>query len=367
MATAALGVAVDGIETAAFTVPTERPESDGTLEWDATTMIVAEASAGDSRGLGYTYGAAATASLIDELLAPAVVGRDATDVPGAWEAMVNSIRNHGRPGICSMAIAAVDVALWDLKARLLDTSLGELLGASRDSVPVYGSGGFTSYDDGELRDQLAGWVQDGVRSVKIKVGRRPDDDPRRVEVARSAIGPEVRLMVDANGAHDHRGALRAAAEFAEAGVTWFEEPVSSDDLEGLRLIRDRAPAGMEIAAGEYGYDLPYFRRMLGAGAVDVLQVDATRCAGFTELLRVEALCRAWSVPLSAHTAPTLHGHVGCVAAALRDVEYFHDHVRVEHLLLDGALAADGGQIRPDLSRPGLGVELKRADAEEFAV
>jgi len=366
MATAALEVAVEGVEAAAFTVPTEQRESDGTLEWDATTVVVAEVSAGDAQGLGYSYGPAATASLIDEVLASAIVGRDPMDVPGAWEAMVRTIRNHGRPGICSMAIAAVDVALWDLKARLLDTSLGELLGASRDSVPVYGSGGFTSYDDDALRDQLAGWAEAGIRSVKMKVGRRPEDDPRRVEVARSAVGPDVRLMVDANGAFDRREALAAAARFAELGVGWFEEPVSSDDLEGLRLVRDRGPAGIEVAAGEYGYDLPYFRRMLEAGAVDVVQVDATRCAGFTELLRVDALCRAWAVPLSAHTAPTLHAHVGC-AAGLRDVEYFHDHVRVEHLLLDGSLGAEGGEIRPDRSRPGLGIELKRGDAERFAV
>jgi L-alanine-DL-glutamate epimerase-like enolase superfamily enzyme len=365
MATAAVEAAVEGVEAAAFTVPTERPEADGTLSWDATTMVVAEAFAGPTRGVGYTYGPAATAKLVDELLADAVRGRDAMDVPAAWDAMVAAVRNAGRPGIASMAIAAVDVALWDLKARLIGLALVELLGARRESIPVYGSGGFTSYDPGTLRDQLTGWVAGGIPRVKMKVGSRPDEDPARVMAARAAIGPEAGLMVDANGAHDRTGALAAAEAFEDADVSWFEEPVSSDDLEGLRMIRDRGPGGMEVAAGEYGYDLPYFRRMLEAGAVDVLQADATRCAGFTELLRVDALCRDRSVPLSAHTAPTLHGHIGCVATGMRDAEYFHDHARVEGMLLDGALAAEDGELRPDRSRPGLGIELKRPDAERF--
>jgi L-alanine-DL-glutamate epimerase-like enolase superfamily enzyme len=123
---------------------------------------------------------------------------------------------------------------------------------------------------------------------------------------------------------------------------------------------------MDIAAGEYGYDLFYFRRMLEAGAVDVLQADATRCAGITGFIRVSALCEARSLPLSAHTAPSLHAHPCCALAPVRHVEYFHDHVRLEHLLFDGALAPVHGALWPDLSRPGLGLELRRSDAERFA-
>jgi L-alanine-DL-glutamate epimerase-like enolase superfamily enzyme len=155
--------------------------------------------------------------------------------------------------------------------------------------------------------------------------------------------------------------------FTEYGVSWFEEPVSSDDLEGLRLLRDRAPAGMNITAGEYGYDLFYFRRMLDAGAVDVLQADATRCAGITGFLRVGALCQARPLPLSAHCGPSLHAHPCCAVAPVRHVEYFHDHARIEHLLFDGALTPVKGVLQPDLSRPGLGLEFKRADAERYAV
>jgi L-alanine-DL-glutamate epimerase-like enolase superfamily enzyme len=266
-----------------------------------------------------------------------------------------------------MAISAVDAALWDVKARLLDLPLVTLLGAARDAVPVYGSGGFTSYSIAQLQAQLGGWVQAGIPRVKMKIGRRPADDLARVRAAREAIGPGAELFVDANGAYDRKQALACAEAFAGCGVSWFEEPVSSDDLEGLRLLRDRAPAGMAIAAGEYGYDLWYFRRMLEAGAVDVLQADATRCAGITGFLRAAALCAARSLPLSAHTAPALHLHVCCAAPAVRHLEYFHDHMRIEQLLFDGAQAPVAGELCPDLSRPGLGLELKRRDAERWAV
>jgi L-alanine-DL-glutamate epimerase-like enolase superfamily enzyme len=281
--------------------------------------------------------------------------------------MVRSVRNLGRPGIASSAIAAVDIALWDLKARLLGLPLVSLLGAVRDAAPVYGSGGFTSYSIRQLCQQLSGWVRQGIPRVKMKVGTEPRDDPERVRAARDAVGSDTELFVDANGAYDRKRALAFAEYFAAAGVSWFEEPVTSDDLEGLRLLRDRAPAGMDIAAGEYGYDLWYFRRMLDAGAVDVLQADATRCAGITGFLRAGALCEARSLPFSAHTAPSVHAHPACALPALRHVEYFHDHARIEHMLFDGALEPFHGELRPDTSRPGLGLVLKRADAARFAI
>lgn len=328
--------------------------------------MLVELQAGGKNGLGYTYADVATARLISDRLQEIVVGGNAMDIPALWSAMRRSIRNLGRPGIGSMAIAAVDTALWDLKAKLLDVPLATLFGAARESIAVYGSGGFTSYSVPELQKQLGDWAAAGIRSVKMKVGRDPTADLDRVRAARTAIGEETALFVDANGAYDRKLALRQAESFATLGVTWFEEPVSSDDLEGLRVLRDRAPAGMDIAAGEYGYDLFYFRRMLEAGAVDVLQTDATRCAGFSEFLRVAALCEANNIHLSAHTAPTLHVPICCAVAPARHVEYFFDHARIEEMLFDGFQPPIDGKMSPNLSRPGLGVEFKRADAERFA-
>jgi L-alanine-DL-glutamate epimerase-like enolase superfamily enzyme len=350
-----------------YTVPTDFPESDGTLEWSRTTLVLVEATSGDARGTGFTYADTAAALLIHEMLRPMVIGRNAMDIAGIWHSMSRAVRNQGQAGLAMMAVSAVDSALWDLKARLLELPLVRLLGRVRESVPVYGSGGFTSYDLERLASQLGGWVECGIPRVKMKVGRNPERDVERVQAAREAIGPEAELFVDANGALDRKVALAFAERFAEAGVSWFEEPVPSEDLAGLRLVRDRAPPGMEVSAGEYGYDLPYFRRMLEAGAVDVLQADVTRCGGITGFLRVGALCQAFGVPLSAHTAPALSVHPACALEAVRHVEYFHDHARIERMLFDGSLDPRQGRLRPDTPRPGNGLEVKRPDAEEFLV
>ena len=360
-------VPVEQLEVGAYTIPTDEPEADGTLAWDTTTIVVVHAHGDGEWGLGYTYADVSTAKLVASKLAGIVEGTDAMAPQAAWEAMVSRTRNLGRAGITSMAIAAVDAALWDLKARLLGLPLCRLLGMAHDSVPVYGSGGFTAYSLERLERQLAGWVEQGIPRVKMKVGSAPDQDPVRVRAARAAIGPNPELFVDANGAYSRKQALALADRFrAEAGVGWFEEPVSSDDLDGLRLLRDRAPAGMPIAAGEYGYDAVYFRRMLEAAAVDVLQADVTRCGGITELLRVDGLCRAHGVPLSLHCGPAIHLHPATALSQLVHLEYFHDHVRIEHMLFDGVSSPVHGALHPDLERPGIGIELKRMEAEAYA-
>jgi L-alanine-DL-glutamate epimerase-like enolase superfamily enzyme len=360
--------AVESVEVAAYTVPTDAPESDGTLAWDSTTCVVVEVRAGGRRGLGYTYGDVAAATFVRSALAGVVRGRDAMDVPGAWIAMSAAIRNAGRAGLGAMAVSAVDAALWDLKARLLDLSLVELLGAVREAVPIYGSGGFTSYGPARIEEQLGGWVARGVPRVKIKVGRHPAEDPTRLDAARAAIGDEVELFVDANGAWTRKQALGWADRLAARwDVRWLEEPVSSDDVAGLRMLRDRGPGGMDIAAGEYGFVPADFRRLLEARAVDCLQADVTRCLGVTGLLRVGALCDAYGADLSGHGAPALSLHPLCATPRVRHAEWFHDHVRVESLLFDGTADPRDGALAPDRSRPGHGLELRRSDAERFRV
>lgn len=354
------GPPIDGLDVSAYTVPTDAPEADGTIAWDATTMVLVRARAGGVTGIGYTYSDVAAAALVWGKLAEVVVGADPLAVSAAWRAMWRSVRNLGRPGIAAGALSAVDNALWDLKARLVERPLVTVLDAARMEVPVYGSGGFTSYAVERLRAQLAGWVEAGMGAVKMKVGTQPEADLARVRAARAAIGPAPALFVDANGAYQRKQALAFAEAFVELGVSWFEEPVPSDDLAGLRLLRDRAPAGMEIAAGECGYELEYFRRMLEAGAVDVLQADATRCGGITGFLRAGAMAEAFGVDLSAHTAPALHVHACCAVPRLRNLEYSHDHARIEGMFFDGNPEPAGGVLRPDLTRPGNGLE-PRAD------
>lgn len=360
-------VPIRSAEVAAYRIPTGKPESDGTLEWDATTMCAAHVDAGGVRGFGYGYVEAAGARLMEDQLIPAVKGLDAMDVVGAWESMRQRTRNAGHPGLVLSAIGVMDVALWDLKAKLLDVSVATLMGARRAECPVYGSGGFTSYTVGELQDQLAGWVEEGITRVKMKIGRDPESDPERVAAARAAIGPEPELFVDANGAYTRSQATAMAHRLAEHDIAWYEEPVSSDDLSGLRWIRERVPPGVQIAAGEYGGDVFYFRGMCEAEAVDVVQPDPIRAGGFTGFLRAAEVCNAFSTPISAHTAPQLAVHVCCAAPRVLHLEYFHDHVRIGDLLLDGTVRPRGDAMRPDRSRPGIGVELKESDAEKYRV
>ncbi len=358
---------IERIEPRLFRIPTETPESDGTLDWDATTMLLVTARAGGAEGIGYSYTGDGAAEVASRQLADAVHGVDAMDPPRAWAAMVRAVRNLGWPGLAACSISAVDAALWDLKAKLLDVPLVVLLGAERLSVPIYGSGGFTDFNDARLRDQLGGWVErDGCRAVKMKVGSEPERDTERVRQARSAIG-DAELYVDANGALSRKQALAYAEIWQDFGVTWFEEPVSSDDMEGLCLIRDRAPAGMDIAAGEYGYQPFYFRHMMEVGAVDVIQADATRCGGVTGFLRAGALADAFMLPFSTHTAPSLHLPLACASPRMKTMEWFYDHVRIERMFFEGAPVPSDGALSPDLSEPGFGLRFKAADAEAFAV
>ncbi|PTM86950.1 enolase C-terminal domain-like protein [Mycoplana dimorpha] len=358
---------IDRLECAVYRIPTDMPEGDGTFEWNATTMVVVNVYAGGSAGNGYTYTDASAAHLITGALQDLVVGSDAFDVEQIGCRMWRAVRNCGRSGIAACAISAVDLALWDLKARLLDTPLCRLLGQVRESVPVYGSGGFTTYSDDLLCRQLSRWVNDdGCRFVKMKVGAEPERDPQRIRSARSAIG-DAELFIDANGAFTPSRSVRFADAIRQYDVRWFEEPVSSDDEAGLRFVRQSTPSSMEVAAGEYVFNLDDVRRLLSAGAVDVLQADATRCGGISGFLKIAALAEAFHQDLSCHCGPGVHLHVACATAGLRHIEWFHDHVLIEQMLIDGAPQVVNGAVRPDLSRPGNGFRFKDRDAEPYRI
>lgn len=358
---------VRALAAAAYRVPTDAPEADGTLAWDSTTLVTCEIQAGGETGFGYAYADAATARFLQTTIAKLLEGREALDVAARWRDMVDGVRNHGARGIAATAVSAADAALHDLRAKLLGAPLCRLLGRRTDAVAGYGSGGFTTYDDRRMEAQLGRWAEEGFAAVKIKIGEGPTKDLARIRLARRIVGDNVALMIDANGAYTPKEGLLVAEAAAGEGVIWFEEPVSSDDLPGLRLVREQGPAGMAVAAGEYGYHAGHFRRMLEAGAVDALQADAGRCLGITGFLQADALAWAFGAPLSAHTAPSLHVHPAVCCQRLRHIEWFHDHVRIEAMLIDGAPEPRDGEVSPDLSRPGLGLALKRADAEPFRV
>ena len=362
------GSAVTAVETAVYVIPTDAPEADGTLAWDKTTMVLVTVRADGEQGLGWSYASAAAQTVITEMLADVVTGRSALDIAGAAEAMARQVRNIGRPGVAATAISAVDIALWDLKARLLGQSLAGLLGPARRDVPVYGSSGFTSYDDTHTRQQLSEWVEkERIPRVKIKIGEGWGGNERRdlarAELAREVIGPDAELYVDANGGYTVGQAVRVADELSAIGVTWFEEPVSSQDLAGLATVRRQVRP--DVAAGEYSWSLADSARLIEAGAVDCLQLDVTRCGGITEFARGASLAAAHNLQVSGHCAPNLHAQVGAAVPNLRHVEYFHDHQRIERLFFDGTLDPADGAMSPDLARPGHGLALRGADTERY--
>jgi L-alanine-DL-glutamate epimerase-like enolase superfamily enzyme len=357
------------VEATAYTVPTDRPEGDGTLTWDSTTLVLVRVATEDPRlptGFGWTYAPAVAARVVTDLLAGPVTGRSALDVGAGWEAMVRAVRNAGRPGLVSMAISAVDTALWDLKARLLEVPLHRLWGAVRDDVPVYGSGGFTTDPESHLQDQLTGWVGQGIGRVKIKVGEswgsNPERDLDRVALTRRTVGPDVEVFVDANGGYDAGQAVRMARRFEEVGVSWFEEPVSSDDHDGLRRVRESST--LDVAAGEYGDSLAYFAHLLADRTVDCVQIDVTRCGGYTEWLRIAPLAAAYGLEVSAHCAPTLHVPVALATPNLRHQEWFEDHVRIESRFVEPFPDPAGGSVvAPEA--PGHGLTVRESDLAAY--
>ncbi|MBF8184733.1 mandelate racemase [Nonomuraea sp. K274] len=361
---------IDHAAAVAYRFPTDQPEGDGTLAWNATTMVVATVTAAGTTGTGWTYAPAAAASFIDEDLAGTLAGADAMDIPALFAALNRRVRNAGRPGVAGYAISALDVALWDLKARLLGVPLTHLFGRARRRVPVYGSGGFTTYDDSATTAQLEHWVHEQrIPRVKIKIGESsgsaPERDLRRVALARRVIGDQVELYVDANGGNTAKQAIRQAQCMREHGVTWFEEPVSSDDLHGLRLVRESVEA--DVAAGEYGCDLSYFTRMCQARSVDCLQIDATRCGGYTGWFAASAVAAGHNLPVSAHCAPNLHLPAAAATVNLRHIEWFHDHQRIEAGMFDGAADPTGGLAEARSDAPGHGLLFREQAAEPHRV
>ena len=356
---------ITGGSVSFYTIPTDAPEADGTFSWDSTSMVLVELECGKTKALGYTYADAGTATVAEKLLKSIVLHSDPFRHAETLQRMLHQIRNLGETGIAMMAVSAIDNALWDMRSRLVDLPLVSFLGQVRDAIPVYGSGGFTTYSDKQLTDQLGGWASQGYSMVKMKIGTTPEQDPARVRSARLAIGPDCGLFVDANGAYTVTQAIDLAYTFAEQGVRWFEEPVSADNLTGLNQVRQRAPLGMDIAAGEYGYTAWYFRRMVNAQAVTVLQADCTRCGGISGFLDAAALSWADNMPLSSHCGPSMHLHVCCAVPRVIHMEFFHDHARIERIFFDGFCEPVNGCMIPDLSRPGMGLELKRKDAEKF--
>jgi L-alanine-DL-glutamate epimerase-like enolase superfamily enzyme len=312
-------------------------------------------------GIGVTYhevGGEATKSLIDEAIAPRLIGRDPFDTEVLWNEFFGYLRGVGRKGLAFGALSAVDIALWDIKGKALGMPLYKLFGGGRTAVPVYASGGWTSYSDEKLVEEVQGMLDRGFSTVKVKVGveggTNPNRDLARVRKLREAIGPDVRLLLDANNCWDAATAARFANRVAEYDPFLLEEPVFADDIPGL--ARFKRSTDIPLGTGEHEYTRFGVRDLLLADAVDVVQADGARVGGFTEMLKIAALTQAWNVPFAPHAMENIHLHL---LAAIPNGLFLERLLLFEdvtaRVFADAPVPIDGHLHVPDL--PGLGLAL----------
>jgi L-alanine-DL-glutamate epimerase-like enolase superfamily enzyme len=312
-------------------------------------------------GIGVTYhevGGEATRELIRRNMAPRLIGRDPLETEVLWQEFFHYLRGVGRKGLSFCALSAIDIALWDLKGKIAGLPVYRLLGGTRSRMPVYASGGWTSYDDDQLVAEMKSMVARGYAIIKMKVGfdggRKINRDVVRVRKVRDAVGPDIRILVDANNCFDAATAVQLANRIRECDITLFEEPVFADDIPGL--ARFRRGTDIPLATGEHEYTKFGVRDLLLAEAADIVQVDGARVGGYTEMLKCAALTQAWNVGFAPHAME--HIHMSLVAAipnALFLERLLMFEGVTERVFKNAPAPVDGHMTVPDV--PGIGLEL----------
>jgi L-alanine-DL-glutamate epimerase-like enolase superfamily enzyme len=279
------------------------------------------------------------------------------------------VRGYGRKGVAFCALSAVDIGLWDLKAKALGLPLYRLLGPYTDAVPIYGSGGWTNYTEDELVAEMTGYVEQGIKRVKMKVGkdfgRSEREDIQRLAAVRKAVGDDVAIYIDANNGYYPKQAIYMAKEFEQFQVGWFEEPVLADDIPGLAEIR-RATT-IPVATGEHEYTKYGFRALIAGGGVDIVQPDVGRVGGVTEWMKVAHLAHSFNLPVAPHAVQLVHLHLTCATPNLKVVEYLGNSHEGDKIWYTEFPEHKDGMWSPYPDRPGLGLELDPHAVEKWAV
>ena len=321
------------------------------------------------QGLGLGGGAQAARELIERTLKPRLLGQDPLHIERLWDEMFWAIRGVGRKGLAFCALSAVDIALWDLKAKFFEVPLYRLLGPYTETVPIYGSGGWTHFSVDELIAEQVGYVERGMRSVKMKVGKdfgqSEREDIQRLAAVREAVGDDVELLIDANNGYYAKQAIRMAAEFAPYRVGWFEEPVLADDIEGLAAVA-RA-IDIPVATGEHEYTKYGFKDLIARGGADIVQPDVGRCGGVTEWMKVAHLAHAFNLPVAPHAYQLVHLHLACATPNLRIVEYLGVVAEMDEIVYRDVPQPEGGMLSPFADKPGLGLALDPVAVDKYAV
>ena len=320
-------------------------------------------------GFSYLNAPSAIRSLITAELKPLLVGQDPFDTERLWTDMFWKVRGYGRKGLAFQAISGIDVALWDIKGKALGQPLYRILGAAHESVPVYGSGGWTHFTTEELVAEQSGYVEMGFPRVKMKVGKDFGMDERadieRVDAVRKAVGDDVEIFIDANNGYYAKQAIRMSREFEAFGVAWFEEPVLADDIDGLAAV-SRA-TNIPVATGEHEYTKYGFKDLIARGGADIVQPDIGRVGGVTEWMKVSHLAHAFNLPVAPHAYSLLHLHCTMATPNLKVVEILGAEMEQWDFLFEEVPRPVNGQWKPFDHKPGIGLEPNPKTISDHAV
>ncbi len=308
-------------------------------------------------------------AVIEKGLKEALINEDPFDIEYLWNRMFWLVRGYGRKGVAFCAISAVDIALWDLKAKALGLPLYKLLGPYTNSVPIYGSGGWTNLSEKELVEEQLSYVERGIPRIKMKVGKdfgnAEEEDIRRLAVVRKAVGDDVEIYIDANNGYYAKQAIRMAQQFEEYDVKWFEEPVLADDIDGLAMVSKSI--NIPVATGEHEYTKFGFKELISRGGADIVQPDVGRIGGVTEWMKVAHLAHSYNLPVAPHAAQLVHLHLACATPNLKVVEYLGILEVGDKFFYTDFPEPENGMWSPYPDRPGLGLELNTEVVKKYKV
>jgi len=361
---------ISGIETRLYRIPPAVQIEDSIQRishWEFVVSTVTTESGITGTGFAYTLGIGGTAlrELVDTYLTPLVLGHDLRDVERIWTRCWWELHALGSAGMTRFALAAIDIALWDILAKHAGVPLYRLLGGSRDRIPAYGSGINMHLDGEPLLDQMRGFLARGYRAVKMKVGRdNPEEDVERVASVRRLLGPGVRLMLDANQKWTAAEAIRRAHMLRPFDPFWLEEPLLADDRAGHAHVRQAT--GIPIAVGETLYTRYEFADYMRAGAVDVVQADISRVGGFTEWMKIARLAESFNLPVTPHFLMELSVHALCAVPNGLILEDLQGGSLTDLGILAEPIRVVNGEMAPP-ARPGHGIVFDPAALRRYEV
>ncbi len=362
--------------------PLERAFSAANMRFDRRQHCLVEITCDNGlSGWGECLGPASANAAVVRAYAPRLIGRDPCDTEVIWAELYNALRDQGQRGLTVTALSGLDIALWDLKGQRFGVSVSRLLGGRfRDSVQAYATGGFAP--EGldrvtSIAEECAGYAAQGFKAVKIKIGFDVEEDLAVISAVRQAIGPDVRLMVDANHGYDALDAVILGQRAAVYEIDWFEEPVMPEQLDAYKAVRAGQP--LPVAGGETWHTRFGMRAPLEQRCVDILQPDVCGCGGFSEMKRICDLASLYGVRVVPHvwgTGIALAASLQMIAALAPDpvgvrpraplLEYDQTPHPYRQAMLAQPFAPEGGVVAiPD--RPGLGIAVDRAALERFAL